>query len=614
MSHQLAKFIFKLRHNISLAGDVTLAEMELKAFLPDSKLKAIPNLQDIITDEPILAGLKGLTALGAYVREIGTQGYSCSASLQLFPSLVKYLSFVQNIYCVTQNTEPVLRDIQDWKEQLGSVFEYRIGEDYIIIYAVSHYALIEMSDVVSRRAKNPADAQTKLQMMLDALLAISSSQTALKIAEQALKAQNTTSHLSHDIHYYKAKFFPRLVRSSLNVCRQRLGGNSHQVIDCFSGSGTTLLEASILGMQSFGIDIDPLSVLIAKTKLDILHIPSSYLAEEVQIVIEKLPFSQTKQLNLFQIEKSPKFYDNIQFPGWLMKNRNMTEEIAHELAEEIQKLRHGISYATPELQDFFQVLLSDAIARKIKMRFLGTGVGRFSLTFSQRSMTENFIASAQRYTRVLATIEWLQKTIDLQFSKATSINADARLLDDRLGVFDILVTSPPYLPAASGRESYSKARAPSLIALGLKNYQDIDDLVDDSVGSMNHGLVSLEDLSTQEKNVVDWLDRDELRRIKATPTARYFLDMRAAFKQMYQYLKPGALAVIVSGKQSTFYQFSTREPLYVVQSAEILAEAAEKMGFEVEALQDVQLQKSNKNARPRSLDDYYETLIYLRRK
>lgn len=89
--------------------------------------------------------------------------------------------------------------------------------------------------------------------------------------------------------------------------------------------------------------------------------------------------------------------------------------------------------------------------------------------------------------------------------------------------------------------------------------------------------------------------------------------MRKALQQMYQCLRSGALAVIVSGKQSTFYQFSTREELYVVQSAEILAEEAQAIGFTVESLHDVQLQKSNKNARPRSLDDYYETLIFLRK-
>ena len=33
MNIESAHFIFKLRHNISLEGDVMLAEMELKAFL-----------------------------------------------------------------------------------------------------------------------------------------------------------------------------------------------------------------------------------------------------------------------------------------------------------------------------------------------------------------------------------------------------------------------------------------------------------------------------------------------------------------------------------------------------------------------------------------------------
>lgn len=614
MIHQPSKFIFKLRHNICLEGDVTLAEMELNAFLPKSKLKAIQNLQDIIADRPILANLQGLTALGVYVRDIGTQGYIAQGSLELFPTLVKYLSFVQNIYCITQNSKQAFLYIQDCKQQLGSVFDYKVIGDELIIYGVSHYALIELSDVIARRAKNATDTKTKLEMMLEALLSINSSNTGLKIAKEALQAKNTTSHLSHDIHYYKAKFFPRLVRSTLNVCRQRLGGSNHQVIDCFSGSGTTLLEASILGMPSFGIDIDPLSVLIAKNKLEILHFPSSYLAEEVRLVLEVLASSESRQLNLFQLEKASQFPQTIQFPSWLMKNRQMTQEIANQLYAEIQKLSYAVSYAIPELQGFFQVLMSDAIARKIKMRFLGTGVGRFSLTFTQRSMIETFINSAQKYIRAIAAIEWLKQTINLKFAKATSINADARVMGKECGMFDILVTSPPYLPAASGRESYAKARSPSLIALGLKNYQNIDDLVDDSVGSMNHDLVDLDALSEPEKNLVEWLAQDKLRRIKSTPTARYFLDMRAAFKQMYEYLKPGALAAIVSGKQSTFYQFSTRETLYVVQSAEILAESAQSMGFEVEALHDVQLQKFNKNARPRSLDDYYETLIYLRRK
>ncbi len=46
-------FIFKLRHNISLEGDVILAEMELKAFLPEQSIEGIQNLPTIfITTKP----------------------------------------------------------------------------------------------------------------------------------------------------------------------------------------------------------------------------------------------------------------------------------------------------------------------------------------------------------------------------------------------------------------------------------------------------------------------------------------------------------------------------------------------------------------------------------
>jgi len=174
------------------------------------------------------------------------------------------------------------------------------------------------------------------------------------------------------------------------------------------------------------------------------------------------------------------------------------------------------------------------------------------------------------------------------------------------------VTSPPYLPASSGRESYAKARAPSLIALGMRSHDDVNNLVDDSIGSMGGNGVDLEKLTEDERQVVEWIRRDELRSIKAEPVARYFLDMRQAFAEMRRVLMPGALAVVVSGKQSTFYHFSTREALHVVHSAELLAEEAQNVGFEIVVLHDIQLNKSNMNARPRSLDDYYETLIILR--
>jgi methylase of polypeptide subunit release factors len=296
-----------------------------------------------------------------------------------------------------------------------------------------------------------------------------------------------------------------------------------------------------------------------------------------------------------------------------MKNRRMTTDIAAELSREIAIVQSVVDHCDPSVKNLFRVLMSDAISRRIRMRFLGTGVGRFSLTFSQTPLPRIFANSIAKYAKGIATCEWLKREINLPFADAQVLSIDTRSIPKDVGHFDILVTSPPYLPASSGRESYAKARAISLIALGIKTHMDVDDLVDDSIGSMIGDGTQAADLTLRERQIVEWLRNDELRAIKAEPTARYFLDMRKTFSEMMKVLVPGALAVVVSGKESTFYQFSTREALYVVPAAEMLAEEAQSMGFEVEALHDVKLNKSNMNARPRSLDDYYETLIVLRK-
>ena len=399
----------------------------------------------------------------------------------------------------------------------------------------------------------------------------------------------------------------------LNISSQRLGNGEHRAIDNFVGSGTTLLEAATLGIPSVGIDIDPLSVLIARAKIEAVQIDSELLSRESDRVLRTLDALTKGQLGLFD---APPFeyrkLEPIRFPVWLMKNRKMTPRIASELSEEINIVRSAIATVNPEVAPLFSVLMSDAISRKIRMRFLGTGVGRFSLTFAKQSVIQIFSRSLIRYIKVAAISEWLRKTIHLKFAEAQVIQGDARNIPNEVGKFDILITSPPYLPASSGRESYAKARAPSLIALGMVSYSEIDDLVDDSIGSMNGNGVDLESLSKLERDVVEWLHRNKLRAIKAKPTARYFLDMRQAFSAMRRILVPGAYCIVVSGKQSTFYQFSTRKTLYTVQSALTLTEEAQRVGFEVESLYDVQLVKSNRNARPRSLDDYYETIIVLR--
>jgi DNA modification methylase len=596
-----ATYFFKLRHNIALDGDLVLARLELEALLREGAPTGVA-ASDVMGEFPQLGVLEGPGVPTSHVRRNGVQIMVARGPLERLPELIRRPAFVQRIYCLTADSAAVRRWLEGLEGAVGRVVALYPAGEQVLIEAVPHYALCELAGVVMRPSAGAGDMARQLPLMVDGLLNRNATRAGVRIAERALAAQATTAHLSHDLHTYKAKFFPRLARSLLNICAQRGDGGMPRVLDPFVGSGTTLLEASLLEMPSVGLDIDPLSVLISRVKLEIGQMDSGWLETEASRVLDRIDGRAGGAEDAA-----------FRFPSWLTKNRQMTAERARMLGGEIRRVQAALAVADPQARPLFRVLLSDAIARRIRMRFLGTGVGRFSLTLSKKSIPELMERSLRRCGAVAATFEWLRRELGVEMGRAEVVAGDARRIPERLGAFDVVITSPPYLPASSGRESYARARAPSLIALGMEEPEGVDGLAGRSIGSMGGDSAELERLRRGPRELVAWLRQDALRGIKAEPTARYFLEMEEALREMERAVRPGGVAVVVSGKQSTFYSASTRQVLYVAQSAEWLADLAAGVGFEVEGLQDIQLQKANPNARPRSLDDYYETLIMLRK-
>jgi hypothetical protein len=74
---------------------------------------------------------------------------------------------------------------------------------------------------------------------------------------------------SHQFFRYYGKF-PSVVGAEI-VARHGTAGGS--VLDCYAGSGTTLVEAQSAGLRSFGVDINPLAVLASnvKTSYPLVH-------------------------------------------------------------------------------------------------------------------------------------------------------------------------------------------------------------------------------------------------------------------------------------------------------------------------------------------------------
>ncbi|MBW3623465.1 MAG: site-specific DNA-methyltransferase [Armatimonadetes bacterium] len=599
-----ADYLLILRRNIALDGDLMLARRELEAFF-QTPVQNVETIHEGIMEGADGAGIQQFIPFDSCVRPEGVIGFRVSGPPALLPRLIRQVSFIQQILCVLPEHGGGRAWVEDLRREVGEVIVTREAEGKLVVSALPHYLLFELSEAVVRASSDGNEVRRKLQQLTDALLGHTADREAVALAQAVLISCRSTSPPLHGLHYFKAKFFPRMARSLINIGTGACEGE-RRILDSFAGSGTTLVEAATLGHDGVGVDVDPLAALISTAKLDLMGMESGFLEEEAENAILRLS-CKAKVLNQTPPDAA------MLFPEWMMRNRRMTGELAGSLASEIGALRCVVEGSAPEARNLLRVLMSDAICRKIRMRFLGTGVGRFSLTVGSRPLSRMFLQSLSHAAKAAAAGEWLRENLRLNPAPGQALVGDARRLPDRIGAFDLILTSPPYLPASSGRESYAKAHAPSLIALGMKDAGSVDALADGCMGAMEGDEPDFMELLQRERDAVEWLARDGLRRPKAGPTARYFLDMRRAFEEMHRALKPSARAVVVSGKQSTFYTFSTREPLYVVPCAEILAEEAEAAGFVLEALHDVQLQKANRNARPRSLDDYFETLIMLRK-
>lgn len=134
-----------------------------------------------------------------------------------------------------------------------------------------------------------------------------------------LQEKETTKHV-HRLHPYKGKFIPQLVEYFLDTHTDEYKKEIYFhpddiVLDPFSGSGTTLVEANELGINAIGIDVSSFNAMIANCKL--AKVNSQELSQTIDTITKKLKdyISKSKIAEFEEkLLKALNEFNNIYFP------------------------------------------------------------------------------------------------------------------------------------------------------------------------------------------------------------------------------------------------------------------------------------------------------------
>ena len=79
----------------------------------------------------------------------------------------------------------------------------------------------------------------------------------------------SSNYATHGFFPYRGKFHPQMIKSIMNIIGLKPGDT---ILDPMCGSGTTCVEANLIGINSIGVDISPFCTLMTYVKCEYIKI------------------------------------------------------------------------------------------------------------------------------------------------------------------------------------------------------------------------------------------------------------------------------------------------------------------------------------------------------
>lgn len=278
---------------------------------------------------------------------------------------------------------------------------------------------------------------------------------SLNWTERQLPERERTKHV-HRLHPYLGKYIPQLVEVFLRKFLER----GQTVLDPFCGSGTTLVQANELGVNSIGCDISAFNILLCKVKTDEYHLPT--LKQEAADVLREAArlTNQHEAPNQDALFTESSSAEREPSPCDVPASEYLQRWFAPQALAELIAFRSLIQDC--RYRDFFSVVLSRA-ARSARL------TTHFDLDFPKAPTTEPYYC--YKHSRVCAPTKTAFKFISRycadgvrRVAQLAAIRSDARVEcihgDSRsteLPLVDAVMTSPPYVGLIDYHEQHRYA-------------------------------------------------------------------------------------------------------------------------------------------------------------